>query len=183
MHAGWHETAAQGLGEPADDWMLRLHYPAWCAQHGLAAVLRDFKDNTWWQLLGLSAGPFEQTVRRVGLVLMFAADARTRLQRRPGDDAAVVRWALSRTSFVPLSVVEAVRKAALPSSAASYAALSLNWCLVDMPELQARLRLRFAPSDLEPVEKAANLPRPVTCAWLDTLWNGAVRTGHRETVS
>jgi len=183
MHAAWHETAAQAPGVLADDWMLRLHYPAWCEQHGLATVMQGFEDNTWWQLLGLPAGPFEQAVRRVGLVLMFAADARTRLQRRPGDDVVVVRWALGRTPFVPPAVIEAVGKARLPSSAASHAALSLHWCLADMPELQARLRLRFSPSELQPAEKPGRRPEPTTCAWLATLWNGAVRTAQKETAS
>jgi hypothetical protein len=183
MHAAWHETAAQAPGALADDWMLRLHYPAWCEQHGLATVLQGFEDNAWWQLLGLSAGPFEQAVRRAGLVLMFAADARTRLQGRPADDVAVVRWALGRTPFVPRAVVEAVRKARLPSTAASHAALSLHWCLADLPELQARLRLRFPPSELQPAEKSGLRPQPATCAWLATLWNGAVRATHKESSS
>jgi hypothetical protein len=182
MHAARHAVDSQVQATAADDWALRLHYPAWCEQHGLAPVLREFEDNTWWQLLSLPAGPFDQAARRVSLALMFAADPRTRLQRHPGNDVAIARWALGRAPFVPQSVAEAVRRVPL-SSACAHAVLSLRWCLVNVPELHARLRLRFDPSDEHATETALRQPEPAVRAWLATLWANAVRAAYPQNPS
>jgi hypothetical protein len=180
MHAAWHETEPHVQDAGADDWALRLHYPAWCERHGLAPLMQEFDDNVWWQLLGLPAEPFDHAVRRVGLALMFAADPRTRLQRRQGNNVAIVRWALGRAPFVPESVADAVRRAQLPSSACAHAVLSLRWCLVEMPELRARLRLRFDPSDVHFADTFVCEPEPSVRAWLATLWAGGVHAAYQE---
>jgi hypothetical protein len=180
MHSAWQAARTDGpeADVRTDDWVLRLHYPAWCEQHGLEPFIRDFEENAWWHLLGLTAAPFDQAVCRVGLVLMFAADPRTRLQRRGADDPLLVRWALGRTPLVPESVATAIRKAQLPPLASPHAALSLQWCLVDTPDLLARLRLRFNPDDLQATEMpglALQPAVPAVPAWLGTLWAAAVR--------
>jgi hypothetical protein len=187
-HRPWAVTHAAWQDEPgapvcgADDWVLRLHYPAWCEQRGLSPWVEAFEDNTWWKLLGLAPASFNQAARRVDLTLMFAADPRTRLVRRAGDDLAVMRWALGRAPFVPGSVADALRAERLSSSAAAYAALSMHWCMNDSPALRARLRLRFAPADLPPPDRPRRDPDAGVCAWLATLWAGSVRTAGKEAI-
>jgi hypothetical protein len=190
-HRPWALAPASSLDEASARWAganelaLRLHYPAWCEQHALAPTLDGFEDNTWWRLFGLARGPFDQTLRRVGLTLMYAAHPRSRLMRGAGDDLEVVRWALGRSPFVPGRLARALRDADLPATATSHAGLSLSWCLADSPDLWARLRLRLPPMDLHAVDDPRNArhddPAMRTC--LSALWAGGVRAAQQETRS
>lgn len=183
MHPAWLAADPRLPAAGADDWALQLHYPAWCERLGLAPALQSFDDSTWWQLLALPNGAFDEAVRRVGLTLMFAAEPRLRLQRQAGNDVAVVRWALGRAPFVPDAVADVVRRAGLPASAPSHAALALHVCLQEIPDLHRRLRLRFDPADLLPAETTSPRATDGVRTWLSTLWSGGTRAALKERLS
>jgi len=181
-HAAWLDTPHSALAaNGAQELTLRLHYHAWCERYALAPTLQEFDDTTWWRLFSLPAARFDQTARRVGLALMFAAQPRLRLVRQADDDAALVRWSLERAQFVPDDVAAALREATLADAPMQYAALSLRWCLADDDTaLWARLKLRLAPDHLPTGKTTARGPDATTCASLAALWADSARTVHME---
>jgi hypothetical protein len=180
-HPSWH-----ALGHPmlvdhgANEHWLRLNYPAWCLSHQVAVALVEFRDSAWWRLFGLPSAAFDLVTQMVGWTLAYAAGRNRRLIRQGATplDAALVRWALGRSHFVPPAVSNGLREGVPTEDAASWnAAASLRWCVQDEDSaLWPRMRLR-CPRELVQAQDGW-MPfevEPQAQAHLAMLWSAATR--------
>ena len=123
----------------------RLHYAAWCTDHGLSSDMSGFADSLAWRLVAATREVFDRTSQLAGLTWLYAADPRRRLLSR--DQAAhlvVARWALERAQLLPPDLVRASLDPSMPRQPSHCAAASLRACVataepVTWPRLRQRL--------------------------------------------
>ncbi|WAC74591.1 hypothetical protein OU995_07760 [Roseateles sp. SL47] len=192
MHASWAELGHDRLvASGATEAWLRQKYPAWCNLYGLERTPADLSPTVAWRLSSLSIADFERALRLVGWTLRFAQMPTSRLMRGgPGLPAQDLRWALSRSHFLPRSVPDRLDSAAGLTGAPAateervrrLAAAALRLFVQDdLPPVWPRLRLRCdrAVIEAQPLHDGRSSDQALLdsamLGQLSRLWSAAVK--------